>query len=89
MMGYGHGYGYSSWWILILLVGVIVVAIIITLIFLLVRASRSTGKSAYPTPYDMKANSTGPALAILAERYARGEITSEEYNQMKTELTKT
>jgi len=78
--GYGHmdGYGHmmNSWggaavmWILLLIV-------IVVLIWFLVRGSGTGGFQSTPreTPLD-----------ILKKRYARGEITKEQFDEMKKDL---
>lgn len=53
-------------------------------IYFLVVSSRSSCYSQY-TPRHSNAN-TSRAREIIAERYARGEITREEFLEMKKEL---
>ena len=81
MMGWGYGMGtgmWISWLILVLIIALVV--------FLVVQASspdraprqqgppsRATGR---PTPFD-----------ILADRYARGEISTAEYEERLSHLT--
>lgn len=84
MMGYGYGYG----WVLMLVGGLIVIAIIAVVIYLLIRAINISGKSSSSTQHEMQTANTSRALAVLAERYARGEITDEEYKQKKSEITR-
>lgn len=84
MMGNRWDYG----WILILLGGLIVIGIIGVIIYALVRAANVSGKSDSATPREIQNDSNSRALAVLAERYARGEISDEEYKQKKNEITK-
>lgn len=67
----GMGWGMGIGWIF----GLLVFAVIIWLIFRMVNTNQ--GVPAFP-------NKT--ALAILDERYARGEISKEEYEDMKREI---
>ncbi|MBU0515149.1 MAG: SHOCT domain-containing protein [Proteobacteria bacterium] len=74
MMGWGGGFG---GWIIWVLVAVGIVA----LITWLVRSARGPGSSSGPS---------GPRrgnMDILKERYAKGEITKEEFQSMKKDLT--
>jgi putative membrane protein len=75
MDGYGHmmgpwGGGIFMWLLLLVLV--------VVLVYFLVRALGSGGSR--PTP----PNET--ALDILKKRYARGEITKEQFDEMKKNL---
>jgi putative membrane protein len=69
------GYGYDGW-VWMWLVGALVVVGIVVLVLFLVRSSKTwtsadpTAKTAQPTPRQ-----------ILDERYARGELTTEEYRE--------
>lgn len=75
MMGYGYGMmGYGWGWFMMIGVVVLTVLGIVALINYLHISSKPNGR------YDNN------ALNILNERYARGEITEEEYNQKKTQL---
>lgn len=74
MMGWG-GFGFSWLWVLIMLVQwLLPVALIGLLIYWLAGrpANRGPGR---PDPID-----------IVKERYARGEITNEEFQRLKQEL---
>lgn len=84
MMGYGWNYG----WILMVIGGLIIIAIIGFIIYALVRASNVSGKSSSSAPTEMQDDLNSRALAVLAERYARGEISDEEYKQKKIEITR-
>ncbi|HHV55918.1 MAG TPA: SHOCT domain-containing protein [Firmicutes bacterium] len=53
-------------------------------IYLLVRVSPGRSGQVQSPPPPSRPTST--ALAILAERYARGEISTEEYRAMRAEL---
>jgi len=73
--GYGghmmnFGYGGGFMWILLLIV-------LSVLIYFLLQASKSkgSGRSVTETPLD-----------ILKKRYAKGEITQEEFNRIKADI---
>ena len=83
MMGYrGYGYGYGYNW-LGAIVQIIVFLIFLGLIAFGVYYFLGGGR---PTPSGPIPSSR--ALEILKERYAKGEITKEEYDRMKQELSK-
>jgi len=66
----------GRWWIWIMWIGGFFVFMLV--IYLLVYGLRNKGRTLEPareTPLD-----------LLKKRYAKGEITSEEYEQMKREL---
>lgn len=65
-----NGYGGLIMWIL-LIVGIILI------VFLVAQLSKDKGSESKPQEN---------ALDILKKRYARGEITKEEFEQMKQEL---
>ncbi|MFH2126330.1 MAG: SHOCT domain-containing protein [Pseudomonadota bacterium] len=77
-------YGWGGWlggpfmiiiWILLIVAG-------IALIKWLFAASKKDQAS----PFSLPAQGHDRSLAILRERYAKGEISSQEYQAMKTEL---
>jgi putative membrane protein len=70
------GFGFGGWWIM-LLVPVILALIAYAIYYITTSSSRTRGNTSYPT---------GRALEILKERYARGEITREQYLKMREEL---
>jgi putative membrane protein len=79
MMNWGYGGGGMF---LMMLIGLLfflgLIALVALGIWAVVRASRSG--SVLPQ------GRAGRALDVLQERYARGEITREEYEQMKRDL---
>lgn len=77
-------FGYGGWWMW--LGGFLLVAVTALVIYaLIVIISRSGRTPAHPS-YEEQRNNAGNALGILAERYARGEINDEEYQQKKNAL---
>jgi putative membrane protein len=70
MMYYGHGYGGIFMWIIFLIV-------IGLLIYFIVQGQKTKGQ----TPTQNESH-----LDILKKRYAKGEITKEEYERMKKDL---
>jgi len=70
MMHYGFGYGGMFMWIIFLIV-------IGLLIYFIVKAQKTKGQM--PTPRES-------SLDILKRRYAKGEITKEEFERMKKDL---
>lgn len=79
MGGFGaQGFGFSPLWaILSLVFWALVIAGIVILVVWLVRNSGRTGLSA---------PSSDPALEILKSRYAKGEITKEQFEEMRRTL---
>ncbi|MCL5027311.1 MAG: SHOCT domain-containing protein [Chloroflexi bacterium] len=76
--GYGYGFG---WWgvvmgIAMLVFWALVIAGIVLLVVWAVRQARPVGPGA----------GGNRALDILQERYARGEITKDQYDQMRRDL---
>lgn len=78
--GYGRGYGMMDGWfgggIFMLIIGVIIIVGGFFLIRMLMNRSKSIVR-----------NSENAALEILKQRYARGEISHEEFEKMKTNLS--
>lgn len=81
--GYHMGMQGMGGWPMIFgaLMMILVLAAVIAVVVLLVRAFTSGGHAAPPTR-----SSGRSALDILDERYARGEIDQEEYQQRKKDL---
>jgi len=73
-------YGYGMWWMWIpgLLVPLLIIAGIVVLIVL---ATRSSGR-----PHDTGPADLDSARRILDERLARGEVTPEQYRELRTTL---
>jgi putative membrane protein len=79
MMGSGWGgWGYGIPGFGMILVWVVVIALAV----LLVRAIAGTGKNA-----GRESGTRKTALQILEERYARGEIEREEFEQKRRDLS--
>ena len=79
MMGYG-GYGNSMGWLGMgfgMILNLAFIALIIMAVIWMFRAVSSGGQ---------RPEKSSGALEILKERYAKGEITSEEYQSIKNEL---
>jgi putative membrane protein len=77
MMGYdGTGWGGGLWMLAGLL---LVIGVIVLVVWLVTRSSRAGG-----TPTQGSARTT--PSEILAERFARGEITEAEFEQAKKAL---
>ncbi len=80
-----YGYGYGIWWIVgliaLALLVLFVVGIVVLGIWTSGRRTRSQeGGQGYPGRAD-------EALEILRQRYARGEITREEFLAMREDLS--
>ena len=77
-------FGYSGWWMW--LGGLLIVGVTALAIYALIVMITRSGKNPSHPSYDEQLNNSGNALGILAERYARGEINDEEYQQKKNTL---
>jgi len=76
--GYMGGYGHMmNYWNGAFIMGIAVLVLIVVLVYLLVRNS---GKSTFgPVSHDTP-------LDILKKRYAQGEITKAQFDEMKKDL---
>jgi putative membrane protein len=84
MMGYGW-MGLS--WLIPAIFGLIVFVALVLLVVYLVRKVFSDHKGSAAAPSE-KQGQTNTALAILDERYAKGEIDDAQYARMKAEIKK-
>lgn len=76
--GYGYGMmGYGWGWVMMIGIFILVVLGIIALVRYLQQLARPDKQVTYKT-----------ALDILNERYARGEMSDEEYQRKKAEVIK-
>jgi putative membrane protein len=72
MYGFGHPWGG-------IIMGIIVLAILVALVFALVRNSHGNRNS-------FSGDKRSDAMAILEERFVRGEIDAATFRSMKSEL---
>ena len=78
-MMWGHTWGMGGWWLLGLMLGLLLLIGIVLLIVLLVRmpgGSHSRGPGADGPSLD-----PSRARQILDERFAAGELTTEQYRE--------
>ena len=73
-----YGWGDGGWWMMGIssFIGLLIV---VALVWVIVSISRGSGASAAGGP--------GHARALLDERFARGEIDADEYNQRLSVLS--
>lgn len=71
MQGFGHGWGMGFGWI----IGIVILLIILWLAFKTFQPNNEQRSSSHKTP-----------LEILKERYAKGEIDKEEFEESKKDL---
>jgi putative membrane protein len=76
--GWGDGYGWSFWWMcpmmMLIMLGVMAVVML---------ARRHGGHGGWTPPWHGSADSS---LQILSERFARGEIQKDEYEERKAAI---
>lgn len=78
MGGYGYAHGFSPWWgVLMMVLWVLVIGGIVALVFWALRE-----RQVLPTGRVRESE----ALEILKQRYAKGEISREEYERMRQDL---
>ena len=75
-MNFGFGLFNSFGWIFMILWWVLIIAGIVALIRWLIRQSRSSHN-----------NHAKSALEVLKERYAKGEINKQEFEEKKKDLS--
>ncbi len=83
MHGFGFGWGGMVFGGLLTLLFWIVV---IVLVVLVIRALSRSSTSRTTPPPSSPGEPRDQALEILRERYARGEITKDEFNSMRQDL---
>ncbi len=87
-MPWMHGFGFG--WGGMIFGGLLMVlfwVVIIVLVVFAVRALTRSGSGQTTPPASSPGQTGDQALEILRERYARGEITKDEYTSMRQDLT--
>ena len=77
MIGYGYGNNMMGGWFVVMFISIIIIGVVV---FLFYRKGQNNNTS------DTGARDN--SLDILNERFARGEINEDEYNQRKNVLSK-
>jgi putative membrane protein len=80
MWGFGWGFG----WGFMFLAPICMILVGLAIYFVLTSYSRGSSHVHYSR--EMQPQAQGKAVEILNERYAKGEITKEEYLQMRKTL---
>ncbi len=84
MQGFGFGWGGMIFGGLMML---LFWGVVIALIVLAVRALSRPGSGQVTPSAGSSGQAPDQALEILRERYARGEISKDEFNSMRQDLT--
>jgi putative membrane protein len=79
MMDYGHGPGMMGYWFGGFFMWIIFIIIIAVVVYLIIRAKG---------PRDEDALMSETPLNILKKRYARGEISKEEFDEIRRDIEK-
>jgi len=79
---WGDGYGWQFWWICPLMM-LFMIAVFAAIFFFIIRQPSSGGLHGWELPWRAHGHS---ALQILSERFARGEIQKDEYEQKKATI---
>jgi putative membrane protein len=82
MMGYGYGFNWFGAIIQLLFFLIFIGLIIFGVYYFVSGSTLKTGARSLDAP-----KSSDRSLEILKERYAKGEITKEEYDRIKKELS--
>lgn len=84
---FGHmGWGDGGWWMMLFWGPVMLIGLIVLVVWL-VRSTPGAGPGAGGGPADGGGDPLDGARKILAERYARGELDSEEYQERVLRLS--
>lgn len=75
--GMGGGWGMMSPGLGSIALWVIILAVVVALVYFLVRTGRSLGSAT---------GTEGTPLEILRRRYAKGEITKDQFDEMRKNL---
>jgi putative membrane protein len=78
---WGDGYGWQYWWICPLMM--LFMIVVFAAIFFTVRRHGGDGSHRWEPPWRGSSHS---ALQILGERFARGEIPRDEYEEKKAAI---
>jgi putative membrane protein len=84
MHGFGFGWGGMIFGGLLML---LFWGVVIALVVFAVRALTRSGSGQATPPAGSPGQTRDQALEILRERYARGEISKDEFNSMRQDLT--
>ena len=79
---HGLGWGHPLWWAFGGIRLALVAAVVVGIVFVVRAVSRRGGWGGSGTTWPREES----ALDILQKRYARGEITKEQYEEMKNDL---
>lgn len=82
-----HGWGMGFGWVFMVFFWVLVIAGVIYLIQLIAKGSKSGSQENREIFSGVSREDS--ALDILKKRYARGEITKDEFEKLRDDLTKT
>lgn len=83
----GHGYWPVEWmWMFPFVMPVVMLIIIFTMLYFCFGRGRCTPRWRDRYDYPDRKRSSDTALDILKERYARGEVTKDEFEKMKKDL---
>lgn len=82
---YGYGYNGAASWVgmgLMMSFGLLVLVGVVLLIVWLARGSHESGQAPPPNASQRYASATGEACDVAKLRYARGEITKEQFEEI-------